>query len=296
MIMANKVCKGNRVMEKNYPKIIDELISKSGSKELQEWPEHHFEELLEEIDRTMDFFTVHVRTERLDETIRKDERYIVIREYSIGNMVEERTRYYWLKRNKEFLAKIETRIDEIMARPEHKHVKEWKLEETAKLKDQAIQEVIKEVEPMIIELLKNEYKGLFGEQWETHWEKTDIFEPRTEREFWRRYDMPTPFRYWDSRNSWQQFFFARDSRGSFYYQRGGSGSSSQRYNHCNYGHFFAVLNDERPIPTYFFVYDDRNNFIFEKSESDLWLNLRDIDATLCVRESREILRNVHSIE
>ena len=46
----------------------------------------------------------------------------------------------------------------------------------------------------------------------------------------------------------------------------GSGSSDQRYNHGFYGHLFALLNNKKKVPTYFFTYNSRNQFIFNKKE------------------------------
>jgi len=39
------------------------------------------------------------------------------------------------------------------------------------------------------------------------------------------------------------------------------------------GHLFALLNNEKKIPTYFFTYNSRNRFIFNQEEKSLHLHL-----------------------
>ncbi len=78
-----------------------------------------------------------------------------------------------------------------------------------------------------------------------------VIETKSERLF----KMPKPFDSWDSRNKWQQFFFA-DRGDSIYYAIGGDGSSSRRENHGRYAHAFAELAVKYNIeaPTYVFEY------------------------------------------
>ncbi len=110
--------------------------------------------------------------------------------------------------------------------------------------------------------------------------------------------MPQPFGNWDPRGSWMQFYFARDKDGRFYWRRGASTSSSSRYDHGLYGHLFGMLNDEKPIPTYFFRYDSRNRFVFEKQEESLWIDFMDIvtNNSLSRKQSNKILKNVGRID
>ena len=100
-----------------------------------------------------------------------------------------------------------------------------------------------------------------------------------------------------NRNPWQQFYFGKYQNGCFYYAQGGSGSSGQRYNHGFYGHLFALLNSESPVPTYFFTYDSRNRFVFNRKEKSLWLNFFDLVGNFKIdrKESERILENVNRI-
>jgi len=75
-------------------------------------------------------------------------------------------------------------------------------------------------------------------------------------------------------------------------------SSGQRYNHGFYGHLFALLNIQDPVPTYFFTYDSRNRFIFHREKKSLWLNFFDLVGNFQIdwQESEEILKDVNRIE
>lgn len=103
---------------------------------------------------------------------------------------------------------------------------------------------------------------------------------------------------WDSRNPWQQYYLGRDQNSRFYYVQGGSGSSGQRYNRGFYGHLFALLNSENPVPTCFFTYDSRNEFIFNRKEESLWLNSSHLVGNFQIdwKESERILKDVGRIE
>ena len=110
--------------------------------------------------------------------------------------------------------------------------------------------------------------------------------------------MPPPFNHWDSRNPWQQYYFTRDKDNIFYYTQGGSGSSGQRYNHGFYGHLFALLNNEKNVPTYFFTYNSRNQFIFNREEKSLHLHFFDLVGNFQIdwKESERILKDVTEIK
>ena len=84
----------------------------------------------------------------------------------------------------------------------------------------------------------------------------------------------------------------------FFYEQDGSGSSGQRYNHGFYGHLFALLSSEKPIATYFFTYDNRNRFVFNREEKSLHLHFFDLVGNFKIdwEESRWILENVKKIE
>ncbi|MDM8523180.1 hypothetical protein QUF80_07400 [Desulfococcaceae bacterium HSG8] len=281
-------------MKTQYPEIIKEIIAETAAGKLKKFNVVSFESAVKEFDRSMHFFSAHVHTEQLDEDIFRDERYVIKQELQIVSMVEERARMYWFKRNKEHLKRIDFRMEELKKTSEYRNIRENDYKALSELRDKVIEELNQEIQPQMIELIKDECRYMYGDKWEEHFNDADIFGERTQNEYWRRYEMPLPFRHWDDRNSWQQFYFARDHEGNFYYERGGSGSSDQRFCHCTYGHLFAVLNDEKPVPTYFFRYDSRNRFVFDREEPGLWLNFMDVHSCY-IKETFEILKNVKEI-
>lgn len=285
-------------MPVEYPGIITELIERAGSNELRRFNLSSFmsdkplKDVFEKIDRTMMFFPVYVTLEHLEDDLWEDSRYAIKEDVRLCSRVEEEVRRYWWDRNTEHLK----RIDELMA--SYKNDSKYTKMTERELRDKAIRDLDQEVFPEMIERVKQEYQEIYEDEWEEYWIKEDPFKPRTEYRYQRRYEMPPPFNHWDSRNSWQQYYFGRDRSGCFYYEQGGSGSSGQRYNHGFYGHMFALLNSENPVPTHFFTYDSRNQFNFEREEKSLWLNFFDLIGNFGIdrEESREILKNVNQIK
>ena len=230
--------------------------------------------------------------EHLQEELWEDSRYVDKQEVHLCSLVEAEVRRYWWDRNMEHLK----RIDELMA--SYKNDPNYKTMTERELRDKAIKELNQEVFPEMIERVKEEYQMIYEDEWEEYWIKKDPFKPRTEYEYHRRYDMAPPFDHWDSRNPWQQYCFAKNKDGVFYYALGGSGGCSQRYNHGFYGHLFALLNSESPVPTYFFTYDSRNRFILQREEKSLWLNFFDLVGNFHIdrKESEQILKSASRIE
>jgi hypothetical protein len=250
------------------------------------------EDVFEKIDRAMKFFSVYVNTEHLEDDFLEDERYVKKEEVLLCSRVEEEARRYWWERNREHIRIIDERLESLKKDPEYKDMKE------GDLRDKIIEDLNQEVYPIAIERVKEEYQEFYEDEWEEYWKKEDPFKDRTEYRYHRRYDMPVPFNRWDTRNLWQQYYFGKDQEGVFYYVQGGSGSSGQRYNHGFYGHLFALLNRENPVPTYFFTYDSHNSFIFNREEKGLCLNSSHLVGNFQIdwKESKRILQDVNKIE
>lgn len=283
-------------MDTKYPEIINALIASAAAGKLKNFHFPSFEDALEKADRSIHYFCVHVHKEWLDDDIKRDEGFVIKREYRPGSPLEQKTRSYWLKHQDEHFDRIDARMAEWRRKSEYRHIRDNDYSALSKLKDKVIEELNQEIQPKIIEFLKQEYQYMYKDEWEKRWNEADIFEECIEYEYFRKYKMPNPFCNWDDRNTWQQFYFAKDKEGSFYYEHGGSGSSQQRFCHCIYGHLFAVINEEKPVPTYFFKYDSRNRFLFERKEDTLWLNFHDLLINCYIPESDEILKNVHEIK
>ena len=244
-----------------------------------------------EIDKDMKFFSVYIFIERLEDDLLEDDRYTEKEEVHLCSRVETEARKYWWNRNRKHLKLIDERVESLKNSPEYQGMNEWDL------RDKVIRDLDREVYPIAIERVKEEYQEFYGDEWEECWKKEDPFKERVEYRYHRRYDMPPPFNHWDNRNPWQQYYFAKDHDKSFYYTQGGSGSSDQRYNHGFYGHMFALLSNEKKVPTYFFTYNSRNRFIFIRKEKSLHLHFFDLIGNFQIdrQESERILKDVVKI-
>jgi hypothetical protein len=280
-----------------YPEIIEGLIKQTSENKLRFFNLSEFmsgpslEEVWTKIDRSMEYFSVYLDMEHLREDLWEDERFVIKEEARLCSRVEEEARRYWWDKNTEHLDLIDKRMQELQNAPEFKEMKE------KDLRDKVIKDLNNEVYPEMIETLKEEYQEIYEDKWEEYWKKEDPFKPRTEIRYHRRFDMPPPFDNWDNRNLWQQYYFAKNKEGIFYYSRGGSGSSDQRYNHGFYGHLFALLNAKKSVSTYFFTYNSHNRFIFSREEKRLWLHYFDLIGNFKIdrKESEKILEGVKKI-
>jgi hypothetical protein len=281
-----------------YPEIITELIKKAESDEVRHFDLSSFmsgkslEDVFEKIDKTMKFLSVYVFMEPLEDDLWENSRYAEKEKVLLCSLVEAEARKYWWDRNREHLELIDERVESLKKDPAYKDMKE------GDLRDKVIEDLNREVYPIAIERVKEEYQELYEDEWEEYWKKEDPFKERVEYRYHRRYEMPPPFNHWDSRNAWQQYYFGRNQDSVIYYEQGGSGSSGQRYNHGFYGHLFALLNSEKTVPTYFFTYDSHNHFIFNRKEKGLCLNFFDLVGNFHLerKESQQILEGVKRIQ
>ncbi|MDY6822296.1 MAG: hypothetical protein SWH68_00630 [Thermodesulfobacteriota bacterium] len=248
-------------------------------------------EVYNNIDRTMEFFSVYVAVEPLNDNLWTDERYVEKEEVLLCSLVEEKSRRYWIDRQHEHFKRIDEQMDALRDDHQFSNLGE------GELRDAAIDYLSQEVYPQMIELLKAEFQNIYGDKWKEYWEKEDPYKVRIEHRYHRRYDMPPPFCHRDTRNRWQQYYFAKDKNNIFRYVQIGSGSSEQRYRHGFYGHLFALLNAPNPVPTYY-DYDEHNNFKFKRKEDSLWLNHFDLNGNFEIdyEESSNILKHIHFIK
>lgn len=280
------------------PELINELTKAAGLNKLKHFDFSSFmtgpslTKVFKKIDRNMRFFSVYLAMEHLQDDLWENSRYVDKEKVHLCSLVEAEVRKYWWDRNREHLKLIDERVKSLKNVPEFKNIKE------GDLRDKAIKELDQKMFPWAIESVKEDYQEIYEDEWEEYWKKEDPFKPRIEYEYHRRYDMPKPFNHWDSRNPWQQYYFAKHKDNIFYYAQGGSGSSGQRYNQGFYGHLFALLNSESPVPTYFFTYNSFNRFIFDREEKNMWLNFFDLVGNFQIdwKESERILKNVTEIK
>ncbi len=280
-----------------FPEIITELTNKASFDELRHFDLSSFmsdkslEDVFNNIDRSMRFFSVYVFIEPIADDLWEDSRYVDKKKLQLCSLVDEKVRRYWWDRNAEHLKRIDARLEVLKKDPKFQDMKEYDL------RDKIIEELDREIYPQMIERVKEEYQEIYEDEWEEYWKKEDPFKERIEDEYHRRYDMPPPFNHWDRRNLWQQYYFAKNQEGIFFYEQGGSASSGQRYDHGFYGHLFALLNSEKPIATYFFTYDSHNRFIFSREEKSLHLHFFDLVGNFHIdrKESGRILKDVIKI-
>lgn len=106
-----------------------------------------------------------------------------------------------------------------------------------------------------------------------------IFMPQVRTSYERRALMPTPFDWWDWRNSFQQYFFVArlnrlvtikeernlsNQKWGIHYCIGGSGSSGQREIQGRMSHTFATMAEKYGIEaeTFYCQYTDRNELVY----------------------------------
>ena len=177
-----------------------------------------------------------------------DEDYVILREQDIVSEVRETAwRHFEREINDEMAAWLEHHRD-----PDDKH----------------LEEVFAKYEKRALRILEDEHR-----EWETPFDRDAVTRPRKETLRERRYLLPSPFDFWDDRNSFQQYFFLNRSKTV---ARGGSGSSGQRANHSIFGLGFALHDAVRPIPTHILVYDRANRVILVDTLDRLCLVARDL--------------------
>lgn len=285
-------------MTKEHPNIIAELTKAAENDQLRHFDLSSFmtgpplKEVYKKIDRSMTFFSVYVAMEHLQENLWEDSRYVDKEKVHLCSLVEEEVRRYWWDRNTEHL----NRIDELMEL--YKNDSNYSKMPERELRDRAIKELDQEIYPMAIERVKEHYQEIYEDKWETYWKKEDPFKKRTEYRYHRRYDMPPPFNHWDSRNPWQQYYFAKNKDNLFYYAQGGSGGSAQRYNHGFYGHLFALLKKRIRCRLTFSLMTNRIISFFSFWPPTQWINcwlmfsrgdrFYGKGKTKCIRQKRKI--------
>jgi hypothetical protein len=122
-----------------------------------------------------------------------------------------------------------------------------------------------------------------------------ISKPRKKRHRERLYTIPEPLNYWDSRNSYQQYFAVPEHRVLW---QGGGGSSGQRETQSKFGFAFALYNQTQAIPSHIFVYNKDNILCYVDTIKKLCLAPSDIGSNyqLNHEEMRQLLRDTLRVE
>jgi hypothetical protein len=111
--------------------------------------------------------------------------------------------------------------------------------------------LFKEYYPQAKRILRDQYKEVHPRAWKTKFTMEKISRPRNKRRRERIYAIPEPLSYWDSRNSYQQYFFVPEYKVLW---QGGGGSSGQREVQSKFGFAFALYNQIKAIHSHIFVF------------------------------------------
>jgi hypothetical protein len=259
-------------VKQDYPEIIAELVERARPAELIHFnlssffSEKPLKSFSAKLTETMTFFSVYIVMEPLEESLWEDSRYADKEEVQLCSLVEEQARKYWMERNREHLELIDKRMEELRNNPEYKDMKE------GDLRDKVIEQLDKEVYPIALERLKEEFQWMYEDEWEEYWKRPTFIrkEPNTviivDTTCLPRSITGTAEMHGSS------ITLAGIQEAAFTMHRAALGGSGQRYNHGFYGHLFALINREKPVPTYFFTHDKQNGFVLDRHEKSLWLN------------------------
>ena len=213
-----------------------------------EWGTRHTEIAAQLDDEGAGAESVIIISELLAEEHFDDEDYVILREQDIVSEVRETAwRHFEREINDEMAAWLEHHRD-----PDDEH----------------LEKVFAKYEKQALRIVEEEYH-----EWEIPFDRDAVTRPRKETLRERRYLLPSPFDFWDSRNSNQQYFCLK---GSKTVASSGSGSSGQRANHSIFGLGFALHDAVRPIPTHILVYDRDNRVIRVDTLERLCLVARDL--------------------
>ncbi|RPI79348.1 MAG: hypothetical protein EHM45_03240 [Desulfobacteraceae bacterium] len=147
------------------------------------------------------------------------------------------------------------------------------LEDHKDPEDIYLKKLIKEYHPEAKKHLKYDYQEIYPRSRKKKLTMKRLTKPRIKTRRERRYDLPEPLDFCDSRNSYQQYFFIPEDKTIC---QGGSGSSGQREVQSAYGYAFALVNKEYKIPSYLFIHDRNNELRFIDSIDRLCLVPNDV--------------------
>lgn len=149
----------------------------------------------------------------------------------------------------------------------------------------------REIDDYIIE---NEFEARYKERiLERYKDMQKLKKPRFKIERERYYHLPPPLNRIDWRNPYDNIFVWHENSQKFA-QRGGSGSSGQREVNSKFAFGFSLINQVYPVPSYLFLYSNKNQLFFIKKFVSLCLPAYDIGSNyfLFSDEEDKILKGV----
>jgi len=220
-------------------------------------------------------FTIIIEEELLDPSHSWDKRYVKITmERIISELDETVVRYFEREINDEMAAFLKHHRDQ---------------------ENSYFQTILRHYYPQAKRILRDQYKEINPRAWKTKFTMEKISKPRKRKRRERLYAIPEPLNYWDSRNSYQQYFAIPEYK---VLAQGGGGSSGQRETQSKFGFAFALFNQTQPIPSTILVYDKDNVLRYVDTIERLCLVPADMGSNyhLNHKEMRRSLRGSYRVE
>jgi len=220
-------------------------------------------------------FTVIIEEELLDPSHFWDKRYVKITTEQIVSELDETVLRY-------FEREINARMTKF-------------LEHGRDAENRYFRKLLKEYYPQARRILRGQCKELYPRAWKKKITMEKISKPRKKKHRERLYAIPEPLNYWDSRNSYQQYFAVPEYKVLW---QGGGGSSGQREPQSKFGFAFALFNQTQAIPSHIFVYDKDNILRYVDTLKKLCLAPSDMGSNyqLNHEEMRQLLRDTLRVE
>jgi len=219
--------------------------------------------------------TVIIEEELLDPSHFWDKRYVKITTEQIISELDETVLRYFEREINARMAKF--------------------LEHDRDAENRYFRKLLKEYYPQARRILRDQCKELYPRAWKKKIIMEKISKPRKKRHRERLYAIPEPLNYWDSRNSYQQYFAVPEYKVLW---QGGGGSSGQRETQSKLGFAFALFNQMQAIPSHIFVYDKDNILRYVDTLKKLCLAPCDMGSNYLLNheEMQQLLRDTLRVE
>jgi len=220
-------------------------------------------------------FTIIIEEELLDPSHFLDKRYVKITTEEIVSELDETVLRYF-----------EHEINARMAKF---------LEHDRDAENRYFRKLLKEYYQQARRILRDQYKELYPRVWKKKFTIEKISKRRKKRHRERLYAIPEPLNYWDSRNSYQQYFAMPEYKVLW---QGGGGSSGQRETQSKLGFAFALFNQIQAIHSHIFIYDKDNVLRYVDTLEKLCLVPTDMGSNyqLNHKEMQQLLRDTLRVE
>ena len=178
-----------------------------------------------------------------------------------------RRKAYVRIRRERIISELDETVWRHFSRPINEEMSRY-LEDHRDPDDVFLDTLVRKYRPRAATILRSRYQEFYPRAWKRKWETGKHRGERIRERRERRYDLPAPLDWWDSRNPFQQYYFVPEAD---FMAVGGSGSSGQREQHSLIGYTFALFRRHTPVPTFLLAYDRHNRVRFVDEFKDLCL-------------------------